>query len=124
MSIKISSRRGRHRWSISKGKSVSAFPSFEHTPLRLSERERRYCNGPPLQRVVTTTTTMDAVVQASFASLSLTAVAAHRLTAAASGDGAKAAAVDRERNALKRKEYTSLRNRYFGAYFFAMFGIT
>ena len=70
---------------------------------------------------------MDAVVQASFASLSLTAVVAHRLTAAAaSGDGAKAAAagVDRERDALKRKTYTSLRNRYFGAYFFAMFGIT
>ena len=68
---------------------------------------------------------MDAVVQASFVSLSLTAVVAHRLTAAAaSGDGAKAAAVDRERDVLKRKTYTSLRNRYFGAYFFAMFGIT
>ena len=46
------------------------------------------------------------------------------MTAAASGDGAKAAAVDRERDTLKRKTYTSLRNRYFGAYFFAMFGIT
>ena len=89
-------------------------------------RERLYCNGPPLQRAVTTTTTtaMDAVVQASFASLSLTAVVAHRLTAAAaSGDGAKAADVDRDRDALKRKTYTALRNRYFGAYFFAMFGM-
>ena len=110
-----------------KGKSVSAFPSFKRppTPLRYSkpaerrgEEEERRCDGPPLQQQ---DTTMDAVIKASFASLSLTAVVAHRL---ASGDGSGDAMAERQRDVLKRKTYSALRNRYFGAYFFALFGTT
>ena len=111
-----------------KGKSVSAFPSFKRlpTPLRYyskpaerrGEEEERRCDGPPLQQQ---DTTMDAVIKASFASLSLTAVVAHRL---ASGDGSGDAMAERQRDVLKRKTYSALRNRYFGAYFFALFGTT
>ena len=114
-----------------KGKSVSAFPSFKRlpTPLRYyskpaerrGEGEERRCDGPPLQQQ---DTTMDAVIKASLASLSLTAAVAHRLVAgSSSGSDAAAAGEQREGDELKRKAYTTLRNRYFGAYFFALFGI-
>ena len=96
---------------------MSAFPS--PTPVRQSElaegrKEESCCDTPPLQQQATT---MDAVIKASFATLSLTAVVAHRLTAV---DNERSA--DRDTNVLKRREYTALRNRYFGAYFFALFG--
>ena len=118
---------GRHKRNLpERGKSVSAFPL--PTPLRYSNKpaeaaERRKgeerCNGP-----LHATTTMDAVIKASLASLSLTAAVAHRLAAgSSSGSDAAAAGEQREGDELKRKAYTTLRNRYFGAYFFALFGI-
>ena len=118
---------GRHKRNLpERGKSVSAFPlptplRYSNKPVEAAERRKgeERCNGP-----LHATTTMDAVIKASLASLSLTAAVAHRLAAgSSSGSDAAAAGEQREGDELKRKAYTTLRNRYFGAYFFALFGI-
>ena len=119
---KLSNLFGRHIRSLPKGKSVSAFPSsLLPTPLRNSnsEPERR---GEQRRNGPLHGTAMDTVIKAAFASLSLTAMVAHRL--AASSDVNNDKGVDHERDELKRKAYTALRNRYFGAYFCALFGTT
>ena len=103
--------------------SVSSFPGESCVSERRSERCIHAASGPE-QKTTTTTTTeeaMDAVVKASFASLSVSAVVAHRLLAAGTG-GTVAAERDDGVEGRKRKEYEALRKRYFGAYFFALFG--